>query len=125
MGDSLEEMLRVTIGRLEHLLEGETDCTQNALDNDAENLIYAAIDILLEDEGKIDILLEDEGKIDKNIKIRDWIKLHGWAKQLYVQTIRSLPEQGEKGHFKKARSIMKAILICKREKEQLMEILEE
>ena len=115
MGDSLEEMLRVTIGRLEHLLEGETDCTQNALDNDAENLIYAAIDILL----------EDEGKIDKNIKIRDWIKLHGWAKQLYVQTIRSLPEQGEKGHFKKARSIMKAILICKREKEQLMEILEE
>lgn len=99
MGDNLEEMLNITIKRLDVIMED----TKLALTNKAENLIKSAISIL-----------KEHGFADEIDTSPYWEKLYGYARELYIETIRHMPETNEKDQYSQAHKIMNIILVCKK-----------
>lgn len=75
MGDNAEEMLNVTMKRIEYVMD--TFTAEEALKAETHNLIGAAIDILRINVEHINIEKAAES----------WKKLYGWAKSLFVESV--------------------------------------
>lgn len=110
MGDSTEEMLNVTMKRLKYIMDVDTE---KALQAEAHNLIDAAIALL-----KMNAEDMDAQKV-----FGYWEKLQGLAKELYIQTLRLVVGSESKGQFHWSKKIMSMIVLCKREKERIVEYM--
>lgn len=75
MGDNAEEMLNVTMKRIEYVMD--TFTAEEALKAETHNLISAAIDIL-----RI-----NAEHINTEKAAESWKKLYGWAKSLFVESV--------------------------------------
>lgn len=75
MGDNVEEMLNVTMKRIEYVMD--TFTAEEALKAETHNLIGAAIDIL-----RINV-----EHINTEKAAESWKKLYGWAKSLFVESV--------------------------------------
>ena len=98
MDGSLEEILNVTMKRLEIIMQD----TGTAYDNRAEQLIMAAI-----------LALEKCSGLEKEKRLKDWQGLLGYAEELYVHMIVNIPRKGEKDQYLHSCEVMREILACK------------
>ena len=87
MGDSTEEMLNVTIKRLEAIMVHFTP--EEALEAEAHNLIDAAIVILKSSREDM-----DAGKA-----VAYWEQLRGYAKTLYIESVTMRYTKPRAGEF--------------------------
>lgn len=110
MGDSTEEMLNVTIKRLEAIMVHFTP--EEALEAEAHNLIDAAIVILKSSREDM-----DAGKAAAY-----WEKLRGYAKTLYIESVTMHYTKPRAGEFHLSNKLMTMICLCKMEKERIEEM---
>lgn len=113
MGDSTEEMLNVTIKRLEAIMVHFTP--EEALEAEAHNLIDAAIVILKSSREDM-----DAGKAAAY-----WEKLRGYAKTLYIESVTMHYTKPRAGEFHLSNKLMIMICLCKMEKERIEEMKKE
>lgn len=113
MGDSTEEMLNVTIKRLEAIMVHFTP--EEALEAEAHNLIDAAIVILKSSREDM-----DAGKAAAY-----WEKLRGYAKTLYIESVTMHYTKPRAGEFHLSNKLMTMICLCKTEKERIEEMEKE
>lgn len=113
MGDSTEEMLNVTIKRLEAIMVHFTP--KEALEAEAHNLIDAAIVILKSSR-------ED---MDADKAAAYWEKLRGYAKRLYIESLTMRCTKPRAGEFHLSNKLMTMICLCKMEKERVEELKKE
>lgn len=107
MGDSTEEMLNVTIKRLEAIMVHFTP--EEALEAEAHNLIDAAIVILKSSREDM-----DAGKAAAY-----WEQLRGYAKTLYIESVTMHYTKPRAGEFHLSNKLMTMICLCKMEKNAL------
>ena len=105
MGNDLNDMLNVTMKRLEIVMQD----VKVALENKAEKLIGVAI-----------LLLDGYVNLEMEKKVKNWEILFGYAKELYIQIIVQIPETGKTGQYLQAQEVMEEILTCKRNLSCLM-----
>lgn len=110
MGDSTEEMLNVTIKRLEAIMVHFTP--EEALEAEAHNLIDAAIVILKSSREDM-----DAGKAAAY-----WEQLRGYAKTLYIESVTMHYTKPRAGEFHLSNKLMTMICLCKMEKERIEEL---
>ena len=113
MGDSTEEMLNVTIKRLEAIMVHFTP--EEALEAEVHNLIDAAIVILKSSREDM-----DAGKAAAY-----WEQLRGYAKTLYIESVTMHYTKPRAGEFHLSNKLMTMICLCKMEKERIEELEKE
>lgn len=113
MGDSIEEMLNVTIKRLQFIMDNTTP--EEALQTEAYNLIDAAIVLLKTNT-------ED---IDKEKILVYLDSLQHLAKDLYIASLKASDGQFVAGQFHLSGRIMRMICLCKTSKERMEKSIKE
>lgn len=113
MGDSIEEMLNVTIKRLQFIMDNTTQ--EEALQTEAYNLIDAAIVLLKTNTEDIDQ--------EKILVYLD--SLQHWAKDLYIASLKASDGQFEAGQFHSSGKLMNMICLCKIIKERMEKAIKE
>lgn len=101
IGDSIEDMLNVTMKRLDYIMY-EIDVNE-ALKADVNSLMRSAILIL--SENVEDISLEKQ--------IEWWKKLQMWAKSIYVALLKMPTEKPKTGQFHLCEGFMQIIIESK------------
>lgn len=109
MGDSAEEMLNVTMKRIDAIMENFT--AQEALAAETHNLIEAAIAILVETED-----------ISGEKAVESWGKLQEAAKSLYIESMIIRGNGLAPQQFHLSGELMQTIMYCK-ERKKYMETL--
>lgn len=113
MGDSTEEMLNVTIKRLQFVMDNMTP--EEALQTEVYNLIDAAIVLLKTNR-------ED---MDPEKILAYWDSLQYWAKDLYIASLKAPDGKIAAGQFHLSGKLMNMICLCKITKERMKEEIEE
>ncbi len=113
MGDSTEEMLNVTIKRLQFIMDNMTP--EAALHTEAYNLIDAAIVLLKTNR-------ED---MDPEKILVYWDSLQQWAKDLYIASLKAPDGKFAARQFHLSGRLMHMICLCKITKERMKEEMEE
>lgn len=103
MGDSIEDMLNVTMKRLDYIMN-ETDINR-ALKSEINSLMQSAIIILKSHSGEI--------QAEKMMKC--WKKLQNWAKVLYIVSLRMPYGKPQLRQFHCSRYFMHIIIESKKE----------
>ena len=107
MGDSAEEMLNVTMKRIESIMASFP--AKQALEAETHNLIDAAITILR--------TYAKDLTADKVAE--SWGKLQDWARSLYIESLIIRDNDLAAGQFHLSGRLMVIICICKMEQEQI------
>lgn len=113
MGDSIEEMLNVTIKRLQFIMDNTTP--EEALQTESYNLIDAAIVLLKTNTEDIDQ--------EKILVYLD--SLQHWAKDLYIASLKASDGQFAAGQFHSSGKLMNMICLCKIIKERMEKAIKE
>ena len=111
MGDSTEEMLNVTIKRIEAIMTHYTP--EKALKAEVHNLIDAAIVIL------------KNSNIELNKAAEYWEQLKGYAKTLYIESVTLRNAELQAGQFHLSNILMAMICLCKMKKEHIELLIKE
>ena len=113
MGDSTEEMLNVTMKRLEKIMYDFTE--EEALEAEAYNLIDAAIVILK----------SSHEEMDAYKAAGYWERLKKCAKTLYIETIRVKNQRIKAGQFHLSSKLMTMICLCRMEVARIEQLRKE
>lgn len=117
MGDSTEEMMNVTIKRLQFIMDNMTP--EEALNMEAHNLIDAAIVLLKTNTEEM-----DAGKV-----LAHWNSLQYWAKDLYIASLKVQDGKFVEGKFHLSGRLMRMLCFCKirgaRMKKEMKEAIKE
>lgn len=101
MGDSTEEMLNVTIKRLQFIMDNMT--AEEAMNTEAHNLIDAAIVLLETNTEEM-----DAGKV-----LAYWNSLRHWAKDLYIASLKAQDGKFVERQFHLSGRLMRMLCLCK------------
>ena len=107
MGDSAEEMLNVTMKRIETIMDHFS--AKQALEAETHNLIDAAITILR--------TYAKDLTVDKVAE--SWGKLQDWARILFIESLIIRGDVPAVGQFHLSGRLMAMICLCKMEQEQI------
>lgn len=113
MGDSTEEMLNVTMKRLEYIMDNVE--AEKALQAEAHNLIEAAI-----------VLLKmNTEEIEPEKAFEYWGDLQGWTKDLYIASLKMSRGKPQAGQFHLSGKLMTMIVLSKVSRKRIAHYMEE
>jgi hypothetical protein len=107
VGDSAEEMLNVTMKRIESIMDSFP--AKQALEAETHNLIDAAITVLK--TYKKDLTTDKVAE--------SWGKLQDWARILFIESLIIRGDVPAVGQFHLSGRLMAIICLCKMEQEQI------